>query len=79
MAAKKKKAAAKQFVSRAKSAAKPRLAAAKKAAKKSAKRAVKKAKGLLGTLAQKSAQLLLDSGLLGDAPKDAPPKRRRKS
>jgi hypothetical protein len=73
----KKKAFAKKIVSKAKAAAKPKVAAAKKAATKTAKKAVKQAKGLLGTLAQKSAQLILDSGLLGEAPKSpsAPAKK----
>jgi hypothetical protein len=42
---------------------------AKKAAKRVVKKAAKKAKGLLGQLAQRSAQLILDTGLLGEAPK----------
>lgn len=81
----KKKASAKKVVSRAKAAAKPQVAAAKKAAKKTAKKAVKKtakkavkeAQGLLGKLAQRSAQLIIDSGLLGDAPDEASPKKKR--
>jgi vacuolar-type H+-ATPase subunit H len=70
----KKKASPKRIVSRAKTAAKPKVAAAKKTAKK----AFKQAEGLLGKLAQKSAQLILDSGLLGDAPKPAKKAKRRR-
>jgi hypothetical protein len=74
----KKKASAKRIVSRAKAAAQPKVAAAKKTARKTAKKTVKQAQGLLGRLAQKSAQLLLDSGLLGDAPKSAPAKKAKR-
>ena len=60
-----------KLVGTARAAVKPKVASAKKTAKK----AVTKAQGLLGKLAQKSAQLILDSGLLGEAPKSAPTKK----
>jgi len=69
----KKKASAKR-IGRAKTAAKPKVAAAKKTAKK----AIKQAQGLLGKLAQKSAQLILDSGLLGEAPKPSPARKAKR-
>lgn len=47
-------------------------------AKKAGKKVVRKAKTLLGAVAQKSAQLILDSGILGDAPK-APAKKKAKA
>jgi hypothetical protein len=78
MAAKKKTTKSmKKIVGKAKAAAQPKVAAAKKTAKKTAKKAVKQAQGLLGKLAQKSAQLLLDSGLLGEVPSDAKPQKKK--
>ncbi len=74
MATKKAKAGTKTK-SKAKAATKPR--AAKKVAKKAAKKAVKKAKSLLGRIAQVSAQLVLDSGVLGEAPKRRAPAKKR--
>ncbi len=75
MATKKAK-SGKKATSKAKATLKPKVAAAKKTAKK----AVKKAKGLLGRLAQVSAQLVIDSGVLGQPPKRsskrAPAKKR---
>lgn len=80
MAAKKKaKKTLKKVVSRAQAAAKPKVAAAKKTAKKTAKRAVKQAKGLLGQIAQRGAQLILDSGLLGDAPPPASKSKKKRA
>ena len=52
--------------------AKKATAAGKKVAKKAATAGKVVAKTFLGRLAQRSAQLVLDSGLLGDVP----PKRR---
>jgi len=79
MAAKKKAKSVKKVVRKAAAAAKPRVAAVKKTAKKTATRAVKQAQGLLGKLAQKSAQLILDSGLLGALPDDASAKKKRRT
>jgi cell division septum initiation protein DivIVA len=79
MAAKKKAKAVKKIVSKATTATKPKVAAAKKKASKTAKTAVKQAKGLLGKLAQKSAQLILDSGLLGEVPEGAPKKKKART
>ncbi len=74
MATKKAK-SGKKATSKAKATTKP-----KAAAKKTAKKTVKKPKTLFGKLAQVSAQLVLDSGLLGEAPKRsskrAPAKKR---
>lgn len=67
MAAKKSR-VGKKVVSKAK--------AGTKAARKSAKKVVKKAEGLLGKLAQRSAQLILDSGILGKPPKKPSAKKR---
>jgi cell division septum initiation protein DivIVA len=79
MAAKKTaKKTLKKVVKSAKAAAEPKVAAAKKSAKKTAKKAVKQAQGLLGKLAQKSAQLIIDSGLLGELPADATAKKKRR-
>jgi len=79
MAAKKK--SGKKIVSKAKAAVQPQVKAAKKTVqktvKKTAKKAVKEAQGLLGKLAQKSAQLIIDSGLLGEAPKRPAAKKRK--
>jgi hypothetical protein len=79
MAAKKSaKKTLKKVAKRAQAAAAPKLTAAKKSAKKTAKSAVAQAQGLLGKLAQKSAQLILDSGLLGEAPDDATPTKKKR-
>jgi len=68
MAAKKKAKAKTKVAKKAK-------AAGKKVVKKA--KAVKKiAKTLLGRIAQVSAQLVLDSGVLGTPPKRAPAKKR---
>lgn len=76
MAAKKAK-SGKKVLSRARAVTK---ASARKTAKKVAKNVAKQAKGLLGKLAQRSAQLIIDSGVLGEAPKQgskrAPAKKR---
>ncbi len=76
MATKKAK-SGKKATSKAKTTTKPKAAPA---TKKTAKKAVKKAKTLLGRLAQMSAQLVIDSGVLGEAPKRsskrAPAKKR---
>ncbi len=58
--------AAKKAKSRKKVASK-----AQASGKKAAKKVAKKAKGLLGKLAQRSAQLVLDTGILGEPPKRA--------
>lgn len=69
MAAKKKAKSKTKVAKKAKAAGKKVV----KKAKASGKKVVKKvAKTLLGRIAQVSAQLVLDSGLLGDVP----PKRR---
>jgi hypothetical protein len=69
--AKKAKAAGKKVAKKAKAAGKKVVKNAKAAGKKVAKT-------LLGRLAQRSAQLVLDSGLLGDVPprRRAPAKKR---
>ncbi len=74
MAAKKKAKSVKKVTSKAK-------AAGKKVTKKVTKKVVKKAKTLLGRIAQVSAQLVLDSGVLGQVPKrkKASKKRARKA
>ncbi len=69
----------KKVAKRAADKAKPKVAVARKTAKKTATKAVKQAKGLLGKLAQKSAQLILDSGLLGSLPEGAPSKQKRRA
>lgn len=66
MAAKKTKSRKSKLLSKAKAVSK---ATAKKAAKKAVKKVAKQAKGLLDKLAQRSAQLILDTGLLGELPK----------
>jgi hypothetical protein len=71
MGAKKSK-VTKKVVSKAKAGA----TAARRSTKKVVKTAVKQAEGLLGKLAQRSAQLILDSGILGKPPKKAPAKKR---
>jgi len=76
MAAKKK--SGKKVVSKAKAAIQPQVKAVKKAAKKTAKKAAVQAQGFLGKLAQKSAQLIIDSGLLGDAPPPATAKKAKR-
>jgi hypothetical protein len=58
------------------SKAKPALNKGALAAKKTAKKVVKTSKTLLGKLAQRSAQLILASGVLGEPPKSAPAKKR---
>ena len=69
--AKKAKAAGKKVVKKAKGAGKKVVKKAKAAGKKVAKT-------FLGRLAQRSAQLVLDSGLLGDVPpKRRPPAKKR--
>ncbi len=73
--------ATKKATSGKKATSKPKASTKPKAeAKKTAKKTVKKAKTFLGKLAQVSAQLVLDSGLLGQAPKRsskrAPAKKR---
>lgn len=78
MATKKRAKSVKKVLSKATAAAKPKVAAAKKSAKKTAKKAVKSAKTVLGKLAQKSAQLILDSGILGELPPDAPAKKKKR-
>lgn len=70
MAAKKKVKSKSKVASKAK-------AAGKKVAKKVAKKVVKKAKTLLGRIAQRSAQLVLDSGILGEAPKRRAPAKKK--
>ena len=65
MAAKKKAKSNKKVASKAKAAT-----------KKVAKKVAKKAKTFLGRIAQRSAQLVLDSGVLGEVP---PKKRSRKA
>jgi hypothetical protein len=55
-------------------------AAGKKVAKKAdvaGKKVVKKAKTFLGRLAQRSAQLVLDSGILGEVPKRRAPAKKK--
>jgi len=49
---------------------------AKVAGKKVAKKVAKKAKTLLGMHAQRSAQLVLDSGILGEVPKRRAPAKK---
>jgi hypothetical protein len=71
MAAKKSQ-VGKKVVSKAKAG----TTAARKSAKKVLKKTVKQAEGLLGKLAQRSAQLILDSGILGKPPKKASAKKR---
>jgi hypothetical protein len=68
--AKKKAKSGKKAVSKAKASASKAKKTVKKA-KNAAKKGVKTAKTLLGKLAQRSAQLVIDSGLLGKAPKPA--------
>lgn len=50
---------------------------AKKAGKKVAKKVAKKAKTLLGLIAQRSAQLVLASGILGEPPKRRAPAKKK--
>jgi len=66
MAAKKKAKSKTKVASKAKAAGKK---VAKKVAKKVGKKVAKKAKTLLGLIAQRSAQLVLASGILGEPPK----------
>jgi hypothetical protein len=74
MAAKKKAKSKTKVVSKAKVAGK---AVAKKA-KAGGKKVVKKvAKTLLGRIAQRSAQLVLDSGILGEVPKRRAPAKKK--
>jgi hypothetical protein len=72
MAAKKKAKSRTQVATKAKAAGKKVATKAKAAGKKVATRAKvagkKVAKTFLGRLAQRSAQLVIDSGLLGDVP-----------
>ena len=80
MATKKKK-SVKKIVSKAKDAAKKVAKkvgkpAGKKVAKKVAKKAAKPAQGLLGKIVQRSAQLVIDSGLLGELPPETSSKRK---
>lgn len=67
----KKKVSSKQVVSKA--------AKASKTVSKAGKKVSKAAKTLLDVVAQKSAQLLLDSGLLGKAPKTGAKKAKKKA
>jgi hypothetical protein len=65
----KAKASGKKVVEKAKTSGKKVVEKAKASGKKVAKSSGKKvAKTLLGRLAQRSAQLIIDSGLLGDVP-----------
>jgi hypothetical protein len=80
MAAKKKAKSKTKVAKKAKGAGKKVVEKAKAAGKKVAKKAKaagkKVAKTLLGRIAQVSAQLVLDSGVLGTPPKRAPAKKR---
>ena len=69
MAAKKKAKAKTKIAKKAK-------AAGKKVVKKAKAAGKKVAKTLLGRIAQVSAQLVIDSGVLGTPPKRAKPKKR---
>lgn len=51
---------------------------AKPRAKVTTKKVAKKAKGLLGRLAQRSAQLILASGVLGEPPRTPATKKKSK-
>lgn len=74
MAAKKKAKSKTKVASKAKAAGK---AVAKKVTKKVAKKVGKKAKTLLGMIAQRSAQLVLASGILGEVPKRRAPAKKK--
>lgn len=68
MAAKKAK-SGKKTLTRAKGALEPKAKTGKKLTKKVAKKVAKKAPSVLGKIAQLSAQLILDTGILGQPPK----------
>ena len=74
MAAKKKAKSKSKVASKAKAAGKKVVKKAKAAGKKAVK---KVAKTLLGRLAQRSAQLVLDSGILGEPPKRRAPAKKK--
>lgn len=67
--------AAKKTAPRKKTAPPKKVA---KTAKVSARAPAKKAEGILGRLAQRSAQLILDSGILGKVPPKRAPAKRKK-
>jgi hypothetical protein len=60
----------------AKKKAKSKTKVAKKA-KATGKKVAKKAKTLLGRIAQRSAQLVIDSGILGEVPKRRAPAKKK--
>lgn len=76
MAAKKAK-SGKKVLAKAKGALKSNVKTGKKLTKKVAKEAATKATSVLGKLAQVSAQLILDTGLLGKPPKRRPAAKKR--
>lgn len=86
MAAKKKAKSKTKVAAKAQAAGKKVVKKAQAAGKKVAKKAtagkkvVKKvAKTLLGRIAQVGAQLVIDSGVLGDVPPDAAPAKKKRA
>ena len=81
MAAKKKAKSKIKVVEKAKASGKKVVEKAKVSGKKVVKKAKasgkKVAKTLLGRLAQRSAQLIIDSGLLGDVPPERAPAKKQ--